>query len=119
MIANRLHRNGPALDRVTRFAIRAKLPAVNVGVAICALLTDVREHQFDMAPGARNSFMHSAERIARFVVLKFRDTPDGLPAERRMAVFARNCQRRSMRITRNLFLRRTTLSFGVKRKATQ
>jgi len=108
VIAYRLYGNVPALDRVTRLAIRPKLPAVNISMAICAFLPYVSEHQFDMAPRARNLFMHSAQRITRLVVFKFRNAADRLPTKGRVAVFARNGQRRSVRIPGDLLLRRTT-----------
>jgi hypothetical protein len=88
-------------------------------MAIGAFLTYVREHQLDMAAGARNFFVHSAERVSCFIVLKFRNAPDGLPTERRMTVFARNGQRRAVRITSNLFLRRTAGSLSMKLKGSE
>ena len=114
MIAYRLDSNGPAFDRVTRFAIPTKLPAMDVRMAICAFLTNVREHQFDMAAGARNFFMHSTERVARLVMFEFRDTADGFPAQRCMAVFAGNGQCRTMGIAGNLLLPRTNLTVSTR-----
>jgi len=119
MVPYRLDRDGPTLNRVTRFAIRAELPAVNVRMAVCALLAHVRKHQLDMASGARNSFMHAAERIARLVVFKFRDAADGLPTQRSMAVFAGNGQRGSVRIPGNLFSRRRSWPLSMKLKGNQ
>jgi hypothetical protein len=60
--------------------------------------------------------MHAAERVARLVVLKFRDAADGLPTEGGMAVFARNSQRGPVRITSNLLLRSRTRPLRVKLK---
>lgn len=44
MIPDRRHRNLPAFDRVTRFAIGAKLAAMDVRVAVSALLANISEN---------------------------------------------------------------------------
>jgi hypothetical protein len=44
VIADRLHRNRPALYRVTLFAIRAELTAMNIGMAVRARRTHIGEH---------------------------------------------------------------------------
>jgi hypothetical protein len=119
VVAYRLYSNGPPLYRVTRFAIGAELRAVNVGMAVCAFLTHIRKHQFDMALHARHFFMHAAERVTGFVVLKFRDAADGLPTQRGMAVFARNVERGPVRIARNLLLRRALRPLGMSLERTQ
>jgi hypothetical protein len=119
MVAYRLHGNGPALNRVTRFAIRTELPTVNVGMAVCTSLAHIRKHQFYVALRARHVFMHPAERVARLVVVKFRDAADGLPAQRGMAVFARNVKGGPVRITRNLLLRRSTRPLRMKLQGKQ
>jgi hypothetical protein len=116
MIAYGLYGNVPALDRVTRLAVRAKLPTVNISMAICAFLANVGEHQLDMASGARNLFMHSAERIPRLIVFKFRDAANRLPTQGCMAVLARDSQPRPVRIPSDLLLRRTVRSLSMKLK---
>ena len=113
MIADRLHGDRPTLNRVTRFAIGAELRAVNIRMAVCASLAHIGKHQFDVALRAGHFFVHSAERVARLVVLKFRDAADGLPTQRGMAVLARNGQSGPVRIARNWFLRSTLRPLGM------
>lgn len=93
VLGNRLNGNLPARDRVALRAIRSELSAVEVGVAIGAVLADVRENRFDVAARAGHLLMHAAQRIFRRVVTKFGDRSDGRPAGRRVAVLARNVQR--------------------------
>lgn len=90
VVAYRLYGDIPTFDRVASFAIGAELRAVNIRMAVRTFLTHIRENQFDVALRARHFFMHAAERVARLVVLKFRDTANGLPTQGGMAVFARN-----------------------------
>src|ERR1035437_341576 len=49
VLLNRLDRYLPAEDRVTLGAVRAELSAVNVGVAIGAVLTNIGENWFGVA----------------------------------------------------------------------
>jgi hypothetical protein len=80
MIAHLLHRDIPALDGVALRAIRTHLAAMDVGVAIGAVLADVGEHRFYVALRALNLFMQAAERVFRFVVIEFGDRADRAPA---------------------------------------
>lgn len=64
VIVDRLHRHVPAIDRMALGAVRSHLAAVNVGVAIGAILAHVGEHRFQVAAGAGNFFVHAAQRIA-------------------------------------------------------
>lgn len=59
---------------------------MNVGVAISAILADIRKNQFHVTLIAQNSFVHSPQGIARFVVVKFRVGTDGPPAGINVAV---------------------------------
>jgi len=119
MVAYRLHSNSPTLYRVTRFAIRTELPTVNVGMAVCTFLAHIRKHQFYVALRARHFFMHPAQRVARLVVVKFRDAANRLPAQRGMAVFAGSVKGGPVRITRNLLLRRSTRPLRMKLQGKQ
>jgi hypothetical protein len=47
--SNCLHPDAPALYGVTSLALRSKLPAVNVGVAVRALRANVCEHELGVA----------------------------------------------------------------------
>ena len=44
MVPDRRHGNLPAFDRVTRFAIRPELAAVNVRMAVRASLSHIRKN---------------------------------------------------------------------------
>ena len=88
-----LHGNVPALDRVALLAIRTHLPAVNIRVAVGAILSHVGEDRFYVALNARYFFVHAAQWIVRLVVIKLRHRADRTPARRRVTVFAWNRQR--------------------------
>ncbi len=103
VVANRRDRNVPALDGMTRLAIRSELSPVNVRVAIRAFLSHVCKNEFHVTLDALHFFVHPSQGIACFVVAKFRHATDGLPTEGRMAVFTRNCER-AVRIARDRFL---------------
>ena len=60
MVPNRRDGNFPAFDGVTRFAIRAKLSAMDVRMAVRALLANIRENQFYVALRALHFFVHAA-----------------------------------------------------------
>jgi len=111
MILNGLYRDVPAVHGVALLAVGAKLPPVNVGVAVRAFGTHVREHQLGVALNALNFFMHPAQRIAGFVVVKFRDAADGFPTGGGMAIFARDVQR-AVRVGQNRRFRRTRRTLG-------
>jgi hypothetical protein len=74
-------------------AIRTHLPAVNVRVAVRAILSDVGEDRLYVALDALHFFVHAAQRIVRFVVIKLRHSTDRTPARRRVAILAGNRQR--------------------------
>lgn len=92
VILDLLHGNVPPLNGVTLGAIGTHLPAVNVLVAIHAILAHVGENRLHVTLHTRNLFMHSAQRIFCFVVIKFGNGPDGAPARRGVTVFTRNGQ---------------------------
>ena len=81
MVTNRGYGNLPAFDGVAGFTIRAELAAVNVGMAIRTFLPHIRKNELHMALSTLHIFVHAAQRVAGFVVVKFRDTADGLPAQ--------------------------------------
>jgi len=86
VILNGLDGNLPALDRVATFALGAKLPAMNVGMAIRAGLAYILEDQACMALRAADLRMHPAQRIPRGVVIELHDCPSWFPASVGMAV---------------------------------
>lgn len=92
MLLNRLHGNLPAEHRVALFAVRAKLAAVNIRMAIRAIFGYIGKHGFCVAPGARSFFVHAAQRILRRIVIEFGNRADGRPTRVRMAIFAGDCE---------------------------
>ena len=104
VIFNLLNGIVPTKNRVALRAVRAHFPLVNIGVAILTILAHVCEYRFYVALCAFNFFVHAAQRIPRFVVIKFRDGADGAPASGGVAVLAGNGER-SVRATSGLPLR--------------
>lgn len=74
MVLNCLDSHFPTLNRVAGFAIGTHLTAVEVRVAVGTLHADVREHQARMALPATHVHVRAAQRILRFVVIKFRNS---------------------------------------------
>jgi len=93
VIAHLLRRNVPALHRVTLLAIWPHLSAVNVRVAVGAVLSHICEHRFRMALRAFHLFVHAAQWIFRFVVVEFRDGANRPPTCGGVAVLAGYAQR--------------------------
>ena len=87
-----LDRDLPSPYRVALFAVRAQLALVNVGVTILAALTDIRENHFHVTRGASHGSVHATQRIARLIMIEFRNSADWLPATRGVAVLAGNSQ---------------------------
>jgi len=92
MLLNLLYGDLPSADRVALLAIRSQLPLVNVGVAVLAPLSNIREHRLHVALDARHRPVHAQQRIFRLVVVKFRNSADRLPSARRVAVLTRHVQ---------------------------
>jgi len=87
-----LDRNVPSLDGVALLAIGAHLALVNVGVAIGALLADVREDRLGVALNAAHAFVHATQGILGCVVIEFGNRADRLPSADRVTVLARNAE---------------------------
>ena len=81
VVANRCDGNFPAFDGVAGFAVRAKLAAMDIRMAVRALLANIRENQFDVALRALHFLVHAAKWVTRFVVVKFGNTADGFPTQ--------------------------------------
>lgn len=107
-----LRGNIPALHGVTLCTVGPKLAAMNVGVAIGAILANIGENRFYVAERASHLFVHAAQRIFGFVVIELGDSADGPPAGSSVAVFARNGER-AMRIARGLILARRECASGM------
>lgn len=104
MVLDLLNGNLPAKHRVALRAVRTELPAVNIRMAIRAVLADVREDRLYVALGAFHLFVHASKRVTRLVVIEFRDRSNRPPARRGMAVFAGN-REGTVRASRSLPLR--------------
>lgn len=92
VLLNRLRGNLPAEHRVALRAVRAELTAVNIGVAIGAVFSDVREDGLGVTARTGNFFVHAAQRVPRGVMTKFRNRPNRSPTRVGVAVFAGNIQ---------------------------
>lgn len=80
------------------FAGGAKLPLVDVCMAISTFLANVGKHRFSVAPGTAHALVHAAQREAGLVVIELRDIANGFPSALGMAVLAGDIQR-SVRAT--------------------
>ena len=92
VLLNRLDRHLPAENRVALRAVRAELSAVNVGVAIGAVLANIGENRLGVASRAGYFFVHAAKRVPRGVVVEFGNGANGGPAGVRVAIFAGNVE---------------------------
>jgi len=90
MLLNRLDRHLPAENRVALRAVGAELSAVNVSVAIGAVLANVGKNRLGVASRAGYFFVHAAKRVPRGVVVEFGNGADGGPACVRVTIFAGN-----------------------------
>jgi hypothetical protein len=73
-------------------AVGSELSAMNVGMTIGALLSNISEYRLGVASRAGYFFVHPTERVPRAVVIKFGYCANGGPAGVRMAIFAGNVQ---------------------------
>ena len=89
----------PASNIVAILAFRTKLTAMDVGMALGALRTNVAEHEFRVAQAACDFFVHAAQRKAGFaVVIKLRNRTNWRPTGRSVTAAARRLQRRPVRV---------------------
>ena len=92
VLSHSLQDDAPALHRMAFFAIRSHLSAVQIGMAIGAVHTRVREHRPRMTLRAADAHVLSTQRILGFVVIEFGECSNRFPANRRMAVLTGNAQ---------------------------
>lgn len=89
MIANRIDIDKPAVDGVAVLAGSAELAAMDISMAISALLTDVSKNFLYVARITCDILVHAAQRILGFaIVVELDGLADGRPARGGMAVFA-------------------------------
>jgi len=73
-------------------AIGAELSAVNIGVTVGTVFSDVGEHRLGVASCAGYFFVHAAKRVPRGVMVEFGNRADGSPACVGVAIFAGNVE---------------------------
>lgn len=112
MVTNRLDRCSPALHVVALLTFRAHLAAMNVSVAIGALVTHVGENRAGMTLGARHASMHTAQRESCAAMIELRNIADRLPRGERVAVLTWDVQR-SVWTARVLCVARLVLRGGL------
>jgi hypothetical protein len=72
MIAKRVQRNIPPFHRVATLAVGAKLPTMNICVAISTSGTDILEDHADVALRATHLLVHAPQRVLRLVMIEIR-----------------------------------------------
>ncbi len=82
----------PALDCMALLAAGPHLPAVHIGMAVGALVSNIAENWFGMALRTGDILVHAAQRIAGLIVVELGDRPDRLPTQRRMTVLTGDVQ---------------------------
>lgn len=93
VLLNLLNGNLPSGHGVTLFTIWAEFAAMNIGVAVGAILANVGEHRLNVALRASNFVVHAAQRIAGLVVIEFRDGPNRFPTRVGVTIFAGDRER--------------------------
>lgn len=84
--------NLPAAHRVTVLASRGHFAAVNVGMAIGALIADIGEHHLGMAVYAVDAIVQAAQRKLRLVVVELGHRTNRLPSVHGVAVLTSDIQ---------------------------
>jgi len=92
VLLNRLCGHLPAEHRMALRAVRAELTAVNIGVAIGAVFSDVREDGLGVTTRAGNFFVHAAQWVPRGVMIEFRNRANRSPTRVAVTVFAGNIE---------------------------
>ena len=110
VILDLLRGNLPAEYGVALRAVRAHFAAVNIGVTILTVFSDVRKHRFAMALRALHLLVHAAKRVLGLIVIEFRNRANRAPPRGGVAILTRYGQR-SVRAARGLLLR-----LGVRRR---
>jgi len=88
----RLNRYLPSEYCMALGAVRAELSAMDVRVAIGAVLAHVGENRLGVASGAGHFFVHAAKRVARAVMVEFRNGANRGPTGVGVAIFTGNVE---------------------------
>lgn len=78
----------PAADSVTVFAIGAQLAAMNIGMTVGTLGSDIGKNQVEMAMGTIDVFVHFFKGETGCPMIEIRRRTNGLPARSGMTVVA-------------------------------
>lgn len=92
VLVDLLYGDLPSLYGMALVAGRAKLPLVNIGMAVGALLAYVCEHRLGVTLGASDPLVHAAQRKSGLVVVEFRDVADRFPPAQGVTVLAGDVQ---------------------------
>ena len=92
VLLNIFNRDLPSPHRVALFAARAQLAPVNIGMAVLAALTNIRENHLHVTRGTGDGSVHATQRIAGLAMVELGNGADRPPAIRRVAVLAGNSQ---------------------------
>ncbi len=111
VILHCLYGNVPTLHGMALRAIRAHLSLMYIRVTVLAILGHIGEDGLYVALRALHFFVHAAQRIFRFVVIKFGNRFDGPPSGSRVAIFTRD-RKRAVRTSGGLPLRRRHWTIG-------
>jgi hypothetical protein len=79
MLIDVVDRHLPAGVAVAQIALSGILAAMNVGVAVLALITDPGEHEISVAVLTTNTLVHATQRKARFAMIKFENVAKRFP----------------------------------------
>jgi len=104
MLFDLLNGDLPSPNSVALFAVSAKLPLVDVGVAILAALSNVAEHHLDVTLSTGNGSVHAPQGVLCTAVIEFGNGANRFPCACRVAVLARNIETPmwTVRTTRSL-----------------
>jgi hypothetical protein len=93
VLADLVNVDFPPADGMTVLANRAHLAAVNVGMAVGALVSHIGKDHLDVAGRAGHALVHAAQRKLGGVVIEFGNGPDGPPSINGVAVLTGDIQR--------------------------
>ena len=82
----------PSSNGVALLAIGAQLALVDVGMAVLAALTNIRENHLHVTGGAGHRSVHATQGITGLIVIELGNGPDRLPPIGGMAVLAGKSQ---------------------------
>ena len=88
MLLHVLHRNLPSSNRVALLAVGSQLALVDVGVAVLATFTDIREDHLYVTGSTSHRRVHAPQGITGLIMVEFWYRPNWPPAVRGMTILA-------------------------------